>query len=290
MEHMRKMNLEVTTFNIEHNSRLFLGIPQEEYFLIKITENATRLSYHRIMITIKKIRCNDSYERLSILFGMSKSMISKIFFSSLPIIAAQYQSLIHFPRDTDVLLCIPPQFLPSYKKVRFIIDCLEVEIETPSNSKLQAVTWSQYKKGNTLKYLISSTPHGLINFISYGFGGRTSDREILESCGYLDKLPSDCSVLADRGFKNIENLLHSKNCKLIRPPSVNPDQKMNKKDVLESRRIAACRIHIERVIRRIREFKMLEPHSQVNTNLVPCLDYIMIIACAIVNTQGALIK
>ncbi|GBP75134.1 hypothetical protein EVAR_42377_1 [Eumeta japonica] len=55
-----------------------------------------------------------------------------------------------------------------YHHVSCIIDCLEIEIQKPSNAVHQALTWSDYKKANTLKYLISSTPDGLVNFISPG--------------------------------------------------------------------------------------------------------------------------
>jgi len=39
--------------------------------------------------------------------------------------------------------------------------------------------WSQHKHYNTAKYLISITPQGVINFISRGWGGRTSDQFIV---------------------------------------------------------------------------------------------------------------
>lgn len=84
--------------------------------------------------------------------------------------------------------------------------------------------------------------------------------------GYLNKLPSGAYVLADRGFKNIENMLLEKNCTLIRPASVGQNQQSSSKEARESKQIAAIRIHIERVIRRIREFQMLRPHACVNHN------------------------
>lgn len=43
--------------------------------------------------------------------------------------------------------------MPSYSNVQSIIDCLEIEIEKPSNAIHQSLTWSEYKNVNTLKYL-----------------------------------------------------------------------------------------------------------------------------------------
>lgn len=120
---------------------------------------------------------------------------------------------------------LPLPFRAQYEKVQAIIDCLEIEINKPEDAVKQALTWSEYKKANTIKYLISSTPDGIINFISTGFGGRTSDALILEHSGFLNVLPPGAHVMADRGFEHIENLLKNKNCVLIRPPSVETGKK-----------------------------------------------------------------
>jgi len=40
---------------------------------------------------------------------------------------------------------------------------------------VRAQTWSNYKKHNTVKFLIGVTPQGTIDFISKGWGGRVSD-------------------------------------------------------------------------------------------------------------------
>ncbi|KAI5707564.1 hypothetical protein M8J77_004980 [Diaphorina citri] len=95
----------------------------------------------------------------------------------------------------------------NYYKVQSIIDCFEIEIQKPTNPSFQALSWSKYKKANTLKYLISCTPDGSINYISKGYGGRTSDVEIVKDCGYLEKLKPGMVIMADRGFKALESIL-----------------------------------------------------------------------------------
>jgi hypothetical protein len=64
---------------------------------------------------------------------------------------------------------MPVSFRKNYAGVSCIIDCLVIEIKKPSHLVHQALTWSQYKKCNTLKYLLAVTPDGLISFISIGF-------------------------------------------------------------------------------------------------------------------------
>lgn len=102
------------------------------------------------------------------------------------------------------------RFRYRYSEVRSIIDYFEIEIEKLSNAVNQEFTWSDYKKCNTAKYLIYITPDELINCISEGVCGRCSDMAIVENYGYLDNLPSNTSVLADRGFKQLDVMLNKK--------------------------------------------------------------------------------
>ena len=81
-----------------------------------------------------------------------------------------------------------------------VADCFELFIEKPSELLAKLCTWSQYKHYNTVKYLISITPQGIISFISNGWGGRVSDKHIVEHSGYLNKLLPGDVILADRGF------------------------------------------------------------------------------------------
>ncbi|KAJ3652613.1 hypothetical protein Zmor_018563 [Zophobas morio] len=96
--------------------------------------------------------------------------------------------------------------------------------------------------------------------------------------------------MTDRGFKQVAGLFQKKKVNLVRPPSVTSTRKMTKDEVRQSKLVAALRIHIERLIRRIREFRMLGPHATTDHNLVPLLDHIVIVACGLINLQGPLIQ
>ena len=61
----------------------------------------------------------------------------------------------------------------------------------------RAQTWLSYKNNNTIKYFISITPAG---FLSHGWEGRVSDKDITNKRGFLDLLETGDLVLADRGF------------------------------------------------------------------------------------------
>jgi hypothetical protein len=53
---------------------------------------------------------------------------------------------------------------------------------------------------------VSITPSGAVNFISKGWGGRVSDKEITLKSGYIYKLSHGDEVLADWGFLVSEEL------------------------------------------------------------------------------------
>lgn len=270
---------------IENNSKFYLGLPKKNYILIKLLEQWAKMNYINILIVLKKIKLNDVYNRLADDFGMSVSNVSKIFSTSVPKLASILWHFIYFPDQYSVRKMLPIPFRLRYRNVFCIIDCLEVQIEKPSDPLQQSLTWSEYKKCNTVKFLISCTPNGFINFISKGYGGRATDNEVVLKSGFMENLPPNVALMADRGFKQIESILLQHNCKLIRPPSVCANEKLSKDEARTAKQIAALRIHVERVIRRIREFEFLHMHACINRNYFRLINSIIVISCALINLQ-----
>ena len=274
---------------IDKKPMMYVGISAECYFLVHLLHKHTKIKREHILLCLKKIRLNSTFSELEDNFGISLSYASKLFLVNIPIISSFLKPFIVNLDKKLIKKNLPMAFRHNYHNISCIIDCLEIDIQKPSKAIHQALTWSEYKKGNTMKYLISCTPNGLINYISQGFGGRTSDVTIVENCNFLDGLEQGTCILADRGFKHLEQVLHKKGIKLLRPPSVNAGAKLSKSEVRKTKIIASLRIHIERVIRRLREFHMLKQHSVINTNILRVLDH-CIIACALINLQDSLIK
>ena len=74
-------------------------------------------------------------------------------------------------------------------------------MERPSGLEAQCITWSEYKHHNTIKCLIAVTPDGQVIYVSSPWGGRASDRHIVEK----EKTPEGMAIMADKGFE-IEDL------------------------------------------------------------------------------------
>ena len=72
---------------------------------------------------------------------------------------------------------------------------------------------------NTVKVLVGLSETGTVTFVSEAYGGSTSDRQVFERSGLLQKLEANDVVLADRGF-NIQDLLLRRNVRLDVPDFV----------------------------------------------------------------------
>ena len=215
------------------------------------------------------------------LFGISRTTVSQICFTWWKFMASQLKPLLDNPSDEAHRALLPIAFkTPEYKKVQHIIDCTEVFTETPKNKKIQSTLWSNYKHHHTCKYLVSITPNGFINFASKGFGGRASDRQIVERSGFMNEIRRGEKVMADKGF-NISDLLALKHADIVIPPGRRGAFQMPNKDVMKTKDIANRRIRVEQVIRRIKSFNMLK--YEVPIKLLHVLDEVFIISCAICN-------
>lgn len=92
---------------------------------------------------------------------------------------------------------MPSRFQERYPKTTEIIDCAETFMQRPKK-KNRGETYSHYKSYNTVEYLVGISPQGQIMFISKVFGGRASDKFIVEKSGFLNYLLPGDKILADR--------------------------------------------------------------------------------------------
>ena len=198
--------------------------------------------------------------------------------------------LVFWPEREHLRESMPLTFRTYFgKKVTVIIDCFEIFLERPSNLSARASTWSSYKHNNTVKYLIGITPQGVISYISEGWGGRVSDKYLVEHSDFLGKLDAGDIILADRGF-NIDDSVGVFGCKIVYPVFTKGKKQLSGEEVEETRRIANVRIHVERVIGSLRQkYSLLHstiPIDYVITNStvqVTTLDKIVLACCCLTN-------
>lgn len=102
--------------------------------------------------------------------------------------------------------------------------------------------------------LISISPIAHINFVSALFSGSISDKEIVQKSGFLDKLNPGDIVMTGKGF-NIYDLLAFRETKQSAPPVIRKNN-IPFEASTATRRVATTRVHIERMIRRLKAFEI----------------------------------
>lgn len=90
-------------------------------------------------------------------------------------------------------------------------------MQKSKNFNQQGNTYSSYKCHNTVKFLVGIIPTGGCCFLSDGFEGRISDKQITIKSGLFDCLQKGDLIMADRGF-NLEDLCNKHKCLLVIPP------------------------------------------------------------------------
>ena len=149
----------------------------------------------------------------------------------------------------------------------FFASSLQVEIEKPSNVSDQKATWSSYKHTNTLKTMVGISPRGLVTYVSPSYGGSVSDRQIIERSPLLkDKwLAPGESIMADRGIA-VQDLFASQDVRVNTPRFMKGRTQLPEDVVVEDRKIASKRVHVERIIGLAKHYKILQTkmdHSRV---------------------------
>ena len=89
------------------------------------------------------------------------------------------------------------------------------------------------------------------------FGRSISDKEITLTSGLVEKLQYGDCIMGDRGFK-IQEMLTSKGVSVNVPPFMNESGHFEDRQLLETRRIATLRIHVEKAIERIKNYHILD--------------------------------
>lgn len=235
-----------------------------------------------------RLKRNPSLELLCDIFGIGQGTGSRIFISWVMFLEKELHYLLPFSTREDLKGIPKPRAFKKkpFEDVRAIIDCTEFFIEKPSKISTQKATYSQYKSSNTFKLLVSMSPICHFNFVSKLYSGSISDKEIVQTSGFLDHLQSNDGVMADKGF-NIQDLLALHNARLHAPPMMSKTN-ISAKASTATRRVATARVHIERMIRKLKLFNFLR--GVISLTHKPYIDSVITVCAILVNLQPAAIS
>ena len=240
---------------------------------------------NELLVVLMKLKLNLSEQFLAHLFGTCTSLISQVLSTWLPLLAAELRPLLHWPKQEELSLYYPDCF-KKYNNVRAIIDCTEVPIQRPSLAKANSQIYSSYKGRPTAKVLVACTPGGTISFVSKAAGGSMSDKDLVKRSGIVDLFSPGDTLLADRGF-NIQELLLHKGVKLVIPPFLKAKKQFSTADDQRTKQVANARIHVERVIGRMKDFDIMK--AELPLEMFDIFDHIVTVTAALVNLQPPIV-
>lgn len=233
----------------------------------------------KILIVFVKLKCNMSFVNMSPIFHLCESTLSRNFKKYVPIIRTALKVCIYFPKKEEIRCNLPKSFKPDFVNVRSILDCTEIPIEIPKCVNCKIATYSHYKGTNTVKFLVSITPGGLISFVSDAYSGKSSDKFIFNSEKLIEKFEENDAIMVDKGFAILQEITE-KGLILVRPTFSKGGQ-FEKDEVIENTKVAVARVHVERVIQRLKIFSVLK--DKIDHNLLPYMSDIFFIISAITN-------
>ena len=104
-----------------------------------------------------------------------------------------------------------------FPDLKVIVDCTEIFTQKPSSLKANKEIYSNYKSQATFKFLVAINACAAIVYVSWGWGGRTSDKYITAySVDFIATLQEGDEVMADRGF-DISDVLGDRGVKVTIP-------------------------------------------------------------------------
>ncbi len=221
---------------------------------------------------------------LSSIFEVSLSTVSRTILTWTRYLYQVLGSLPLWMTRERVQATMPDKFKLYCPQVRVIIDTTEIRCETASSRSPQLETFSNYKNHTTFKGLIGIAPCGVITFVSKLYSGSISDMEITRKSQILQLLQPGDGVMANKGFR-IEKMLSEVGATLITPPLKKSTQ-LSMEDTQKTRAIAHLRSLVEKVIRRVKEYRIwdgLVPLSMVGSD-----NQLWVICCLMSNYQGPL--
>jgi len=118
----------------------------------------TLTRFQQFVITLMKLWFILGDQDLGYRFGVHQTMISRCFNNVLDVMYFGLEQLVKWPGKKELFETMPTIFRKNFGRCVVIIDCFKVFLEVPSNPTARAQTWSNYKRHNTVKFLIGIAP------------------------------------------------------------------------------------------------------------------------------------
>lgn len=287
-----------TLFEIIHD----LVLPGIEYCSIPTKRSLP--TEEQFLLVLMKLRLNLAEKDLAYRFHISQNTVSTYLTKWIDVMYCRLaRNFMVWPTKEALEKSTPTNFRKKFPGVVSIIDCFEIPLERFFDLLGRSSTYSSYKSRNTLKYFISITPSGSISYISQGYGGRATDVQItldkknfavVNDETFLDKLNEGDVVLADRGFL-VEVEVKKRGAILRTPSFVGRRSRLTRHETVYSRKVSNLRIHVERVIGKLRRtYKILTDRVPItcvrsDEEKLSYFDKVVFVCCCLTNANPSVV-
>ncbi|XP_077989941.1 uncharacterized protein LOC144444401 [Glandiceps talaboti] len=265
-------------------------------FTKKISSIKEMSSADQLLLVLMKLRKGFHYKDLAFRFCLSPQDVGIIFKSWINFMYFKFNSVPIWPHRNLIIQNMPPGFREEFPTTMAIFDGTEIKIQRPSALTCQSQSYSDYKATNTLKGLVGVDPRGAVIFISTLFSGSISDKAICNQGGLisflkglidLGHLERGDSFMLDKGVL-IEDEMRSIGLQVNIPPFAQSNMQMSESDEQMTRKIAKHRVHVERAISRIKNFRILS--RRIDLSMFTSINQIWFVCAFLTNFQPFLIQ
>ena len=244
---------------------------------------------HAFVLTLVRLRRNFDVVHLSYLFKVSEGTVSNTVSTWINFLYIKLGSIPIWPSLQSVKLNMPQSMREKFPNVKCIIDCVEFKVSVPSSLTLHKMMYSDYKSHTTIKVLVGIAPGGGFTFISSSFPGSISDKQITIKSGILnpDLWEPGEQLMADRGF-TVAEYLQPLGVSLVIPSFLKGRSQFGEEEVVRSQQIANERIHVERMIQRLKCYHIFD--RVIPLNMMGSINQIVTICGILSNFQEPILK
>lgn len=158
------------------------------------------------------------------------------------------------PEDDGWRIVTPDQgSCPDYLA---IVDATEQRVERSHDYATQKKHYSGKRKCHTIKTQVIVNEHGRIRQVSDSVPGSTHDLTLLRQSGVIDELPQGLTVLADCGYRGLQNDLPDRSVALPYRPK--DKQELTPEEKLHNNFISRIRVVVENTLCHMKHFRALD--------------------------------
>ncbi|XP_050082069.1 uncharacterized protein LOC126569187 isoform X2 [Anopheles aquasalis] len=284
---------------------LFLGLRRNRMFLINSLAQCFDLNQRDIILTLRKIKLNESSARLAVIFGLGVNEVDLLIHKNVPKIADCLRNFILWPDDFTMKLNVPIKLRQHFSRIHLILNYLVLRVNQNVVRSLSllanidsAASYCPTEQCHKLKFLIASTLDGCVCFISRAFGIQTDDEQVLSQSGFLTKFKTNTNLIAGQNFHHFEDRLANGHDHANNNGGRNHDDDDDEHGATEeepfedivSEKISKSRTfklknYIENILENFQNHQILHPQTCIDCRTFPLLDDIVVIVGALINLQ-----